>query len=108
MRRRNTFLPDADRSGGLPMSVQLALPSMKPPNSYALEGRKFGRLTVIRPTDKRSSESVIWQCLCCCGKTVFTTVEDFLPLKAIALTGTNIHLKTLHIGERERIGIGCA
>ena len=34
------------------------------------EGDKFGKLTAIRPTEKRSSRSVVWQCQCDCGNTI--------------------------------------
>lgn len=33
-----------------------------------LTGKKFGRLTVIKPTDKRIDNDVIWECECDCGK----------------------------------------
>lgn len=37
-----------------------------------ISGRKCGRLTAIYPTDKRdASGSVIWECSCECGNTVF-------------------------------------
>lgn len=37
-----------------------------------LTGRRSGRLTIIRPTDGRSrSRSIIWECRCDCGNTVF-------------------------------------
>lgn len=32
-----------------------------------LTGKKFGRLTVLRYTDKRAGSSVIWDCICDCG-----------------------------------------
>lgn len=32
------------------------------------EGDRFGRLTAIRSTEKRSAKAVIWECLCDCGK----------------------------------------
>lgn len=35
------------------------------------EGDHYGRLTAIRPTEKRSAKAVIWECLCDCGETVF-------------------------------------
>lgn len=35
------------------------------------EGDRYGRLTAIRPTEKRSAKAVIWECLCDCGETVF-------------------------------------
>ena len=34
------------------------------------EGQRYGRLTVLSPTDKRSNRAVIWQCRCDCGKIV--------------------------------------
>lgn len=37
----------------------------------SLAGQEFGRLTVIKMTDKRSSDKcVIWECLCSCGKRI--------------------------------------
>jgi len=35
------------------------------------EAQKYGRLTAIRPTEQRSGKSVVWECLCDCGNTVF-------------------------------------
>ena len=34
-----------------------------------LKGKRFGRLTVIKRTDKRYNDSVVWECLCDCGNT---------------------------------------
>lgn len=42
------------------------------------EGERYGQLTVISPTEKRSARSVIWKCRCDCGNTVF--------VRAISLT----------------------
>jgi len=36
-----------------------------------LTGQIFGQLTALRPTDRRSHRSVVWECLCSCGNTVF-------------------------------------
>lgn len=36
----------------------------------AIEGKRFGRLTAIRPTNERKNNSVVWECLCDCGNTV--------------------------------------
>ena len=33
-------------------------------------GERYGRLTTVRATEKRSAKSVVWECLCDCGKTV--------------------------------------
>lgn len=39
-----------------------------------IEGLRFGRLTAVRPTEKRDNRrSVIWECRCDCGNTVFVT-----------------------------------
>lgn len=35
-----------------------------------LTGKQFGRLTSIRPTERRTnSGNIIWECVCTCGKT---------------------------------------
>lgn len=36
-------------------------------------GKKFGRLTVIGPTDKRQGTNVVWECRCDCGNITFVT-----------------------------------
>lgn len=43
---------------------------LPPANFKDLTGKRFGRLTVIRQTDKRDpyNGTVIWRCLCDCGK----------------------------------------
>ena len=35
-----------------------------------LTGRRFGRLVVVKATDKRSGRAIVWRCLCDCGKNV--------------------------------------
>lgn len=34
------------------------------------EGERYGKLVAVCPTEKRSAKSVVWECLCDCGKTV--------------------------------------
>jgi hypothetical protein len=44
------------------------------PRAYRIDltGKRFGRLVVIAPTEKRHKKNgVIWECKCDCGKTVF-------------------------------------
>lgn len=36
-------------------------------NNKNISGAKFGRLTAVKPTEKRELRSVIWECLCDCG-----------------------------------------
>ena len=42
-----------------------------------LAGKKFGRLTAIRCTEKTSKRGYIWECLCDCGKTTFLPTSHF-------------------------------
>ena len=41
-----------------------------------LTGQKFGRLTALRPTDKRKRGVVVWQCQCDCGNFIEVTTTD--------------------------------
>lgn len=36
-----------------------------------ITGQRFGRLVAIKPTNKRSGFSVVWECMCDCGKTCY-------------------------------------
>ena len=38
----------------------------------SMEGMRFGRLTVLRETEKRRGGAIVWECLCDCGNTTFT------------------------------------
>ena len=42
-----------------------------------IAGQKFGRLTAVRATERRTNYSVVWECLCDCGKTAL------VPLKSL-------------------------
>ena len=41
-----------------------------------LTGQKFGRLTALKPTEKRKRGVVVWQCQCDCGNLIQTTTTD--------------------------------
>ncbi|MCK4525947.1 hypothetical protein KAW18_01145 [candidate division WOR-3 bacterium] len=41
-----------------------------------LTGQRFNRLTVIEPTEKRSSKCVVWRCLCDCGNEAFVNSNN--------------------------------
>lgn len=44
-----------------------------------LTGRRFGELVVVRPTVRRAMDgSVVWECLCNCGKTTTFSVKHLL------------------------------
>lgn len=48
-------------------------------NYVDLRGQRFGQLTVIEATDKRSNKgSVIWECICDCRKTVHVASGDLV------------------------------
>lgn len=40
-------------------------------NAKNLTGQRFGRLVAVEATEKRSSGSIVWKCLCDCGKECF-------------------------------------
>ena len=47
------------------------------PKFENLSGQKFGRLTVTKPTgEKTKNRSVIWECLCDCGKVTRVSTES--------------------------------
>lgn len=48
-----------------------------PYTTLDLLGKRFGKLTVIEKTDKRSKGSVIWKCRCDCGE-ICETLSNFL------------------------------
>lgn len=41
-----------------------------------ITGQRFGRLTAVRPTEKRSGHSVVWECVCDCGSTAFVAAQS--------------------------------
>lgn len=43
-----------------------------------LAGQKFGMLTAIAPTDRRSGHSIVWECLCDCGNTAYVSSTNII------------------------------
>lgn len=41
-----------------------------------LRGEKYGLLTPIRPTERRLSGSIVWECLCDCGNITYVSVDS--------------------------------
>lgn len=41
-------------------------------------GKRFGKLTAIRPTDERKNNSVVWECRCDCGATIFVSNHNLV------------------------------
>lgn len=49
------------------------------PGQKDITGQRFGKLTVLTPTEKRTSNgSTIWKCACDCGNTVFTSISQLM------------------------------
>ena len=46
-----------------------------------LTGLRFGRLTVLRQTEERKNDSVVWECLCDCGNTTFVARQGLVTGK---------------------------
>lgn len=44
-------------------------------NIKNIAGQRYGKLTAVKPTDMRSGTNVVWECLCDCGNTTFTSVD---------------------------------
>lgn len=45
-------------------------------NKQNIEGKRFGRLTAVKTTQKRDAAgSIVWECKCDCGNTVFHSVN---------------------------------
>lgn len=45
-----------------------------------LSGQRFGKLTAIKATDKRNHRSVVWECLCDCGRTCWVDNSRLVSL----------------------------
>lgn len=43
-------------------------------NRQNLYGKKLGKLTAVKPTNKKMSESIIWEFMCDCGNIVYLSV----------------------------------
>lgn len=62
------------RRGRLIEGSSISCGCLKNTNALDITGQKFNRLTAIRPTDKRSGRSVVWECKCECGATTYVSV----------------------------------
>ena len=43
-----------------------------------LTGQRFERLVAVRPTEKRQSSRIIWECLCDCGNITYVNSSSLL------------------------------
>ena len=66
-----------------------------------LTGKKFGRLTAIKPTDERKNRSVVWLCRCECGNTALASSRN---LTVGITTSCGCGRKKRPVKEGERFG----
>lgn len=45
-------------------------------NKKNIVGNKYGRLTVIKETDKRENRSIVWECVCDCGNKTHVSTRN--------------------------------
>ena len=69
-------------------------------HSSALDiaGHKYGLLTPIKPTEKRLSSSIIWECLCDCGKITYVSVDNLRgkrPVRSCGCLGSSYGEKAI-------------
>lgn len=74
-----------------------------------LEGQRFGKLTAIGPTHKRSQRSIIWQLRCDCGAIVEKAARDLIATTTentshvgCALTPSTHALYSIYNGMKQR------
>ena len=44
-----------------------------------LTGKRFGKLTVLEPTDQRVRDAVVWRCRCECGNEILVESRRLKP-----------------------------
>lgn len=62
-----------------------------------ITGQRFGRLVVIKPTNKRKHGYVVWLCLCDCGKNVEATTRNLINnhIRSCGCLAKEIRSKTM-------------
>jgi hypothetical protein len=41
-----------------------------------ITGQRYGKLVAVRPTEKRQSRCIVWECICDCGSTCFRNTNS--------------------------------
>ena len=70
------------KSGNTYRCKNCALKSRAEKRSYHLENQKFGFLTVLKKSDKRRNNKILWECQCCCGTITYVTTQDLVSGKS--------------------------
>lgn len=63
-----------------------------------IAGQKYGLLTPIKPTERRLSSSIVWECLCDCGKITYVSVDNLRgkhPVRSCGCLGSSYGEKVI-------------
>ena len=73
-------------------------------NLIDLTGQRFGRLTVIRRTDRHLGHSVIWECRCDCGNTAYVASTNLRKgqTQSCGCLASETHRESFKIGRAVR------
>lgn len=74
--RRNSLVDHHTSSCGCLRKEATAKRSMA--NARNLTGMRIGSLVAVRPTDKRKKRTVVWECKCDCGNTVYASSSELI------------------------------
>ncbi|WP_373763069.1 hypothetical protein [Jeotgalibaca porci] len=67
------------------------------------KGDVYGRLTAIRPTDKRKHGKTVWECVCECGNTHYATTSHLSSgsVRSCGCLGLESRKRNLDIARKE-------
>ena len=73
-------------------------------NLLDLTGQRFGRLTVLRRTDRHMGHSVIWECRCDCGNTACVASTNLRKgyTKSCGCLSSEVHQTSIHPAREKR------
>lgn len=73
-------------------------------NLLDLSGQRFGRLTVLRRTDRHMGHSVIWECLCDCGNTAYVASANLRKgyTKSCGCLSSEVHQTSIRPAREKR------
>lgn len=73
-------------------------------NRIDLAGKRFGRLVVLGPTEKRSGNSVVWHCLCDCGNEIDVSSARLRggQTKSCGCLSSEVHKESFKTARKER------
>ena len=73
------------------------------PPAIDLRGRRFGRLKVLSPLDRRCHGQIVWRCRCRCGRHCEVLSWNLRSGNTLSCGCYHAELVTLTLGERRRL-----